>query len=65
MESKMTDEQYGALKTVIEYLLEQIKTINPQTDPNYPYINATLIDLTRMYGMETIARDLDIDTFKE
>ena len=57
LEPSMSDEEYQALKVTALYIAGQLATINAQQDPNYPYLNATCVDLFRMYGKETLARE--------
>jgi hypothetical protein len=54
--STMNDEEYKAMEVVTNYITKQLAASNAQSDPNYPYLNATCVDLMRMYGKETLAR---------
>jgi hypothetical protein len=52
----MTDEEFQAVGVVANYLAKFLKKIDAQNNPNYPYMNATCVDLFRMYGQEAFAR---------
>jgi hypothetical protein len=61
--TKMTDEVFKAYAMVANDIKQQLRAMDVQSNPNYPYMNATYVDICRMYGIEAMERNaLNLNT---